>query len=56
MKSLNYKVGTLKRKLKMGAGDFAPGDMISKMNEQKKSNIKNNPTISKKRVAIMGLV
>lgn len=57
MKKLNYKGGAIKRKYKMGRGATKPGELISKMNEQKRSNIKsNNKTISKTRLAIMGLV
>lgn len=38
MKLDNYKVGALKRKLKVKAGEqLAPGDLIAKMNAQKKS-------------------
>lgn len=56
MKKINYKGGAMKRKLKM-KGDLKAGDMISKMNEQKRSNIKsNNQPISKERLAIMGMV
>lgn len=55
MKALNYKIGALKRKFKIPE-DFQPGELISKMNEQK-SNIKNNKQpLFKKQVAIQGLV
>ncbi len=53
MKKLNYQGGALKRKLKM-KGVLKTGDMITKMNEQR--SITSNQSISKKRVAIMGLV
>lgn len=57
MKSTNYKGGAIKRKFKMGKGTNAPGELISKMNEQKQSTIKNNnQPISKERLAILGLV
>ena len=55
-KKMNYKTGALKRKLKM-KGEVKTGDMITKMNENKKSRIiNNNQTISKTKLAIMGLV
>lgn len=57
MKSLNYKGGAIKRRFKMGNGSTKPGDMISRMNESKTSNIKkNNSQISKTKLSIMGLV
>lgn len=56
MKSLNYKGGAIKRKFKMGNGKTKTGAFITKMNESKRSNINSNKPISKKRVAIMGLV
>jgi len=56
MKKLNYNEGVLKRKFKMGKVDPKPGDFITKMNELKRSNIKSNTPISKKRLAIMGLI
>lgn len=54
MKKLNYKIGALKRKLGV-SGDFEPGDLISKVNENKEI-IKKKKQLSKKQVAIMGLV
>ena len=53
MKSLNYKVGVLKRKFKI-KGDFEPGTLISKVNENK--IIRNNEQLSKKQTAIRGLI
>ena len=56
MKGLNEKAGAIKRKFKMGKGTNKPGELITRMNEEK-SNIKsnsNNP--SKQRIAILGLV
>ncbi len=56
MKKINYKGGAVKRKLKL-KGEAKPGDMITEMNEQKRSAItNNNQSISKERLAIMGLV
>lgn len=55
MKSLNYKVGALKRKFKISE-DFQPGELISKVNEVKKEIKNNQEPISKTKVAIMGLV
>ena len=55
MKKLNYKIGALKRKFKLGKGEIEPGDFISKIN--KKSNIKSlEEPLSKEQVAIMGMV
>jgi len=54
MKKLNYKIGALKRKLKV-KGDFEPGTLISKVNESKGLEKLKNP-LTKKQVAIMGLV
>lgn len=57
MKSLNYKGGAIKRKFKMGNTPTKAGDMIARMNESKSSNIKrSNSQISKKRLAILGLI
>lgn len=56
MKSLNYKSGAMKRKFKMGNGKTEAGAFITKMNESKRSIIKSNKPVSKKRIAIMGLV
>lgn len=50
----NYKLGAIKRKLGI-KGDFQPGDLISKANE-KRSIIKTNQPLSKKQVAIRGLI
>lgn len=56
MKSLNYKIGALKRKFKIPK-DFQAGELISKVNESK-SVIKNKDKkqFSKTRLEIMGLV
>jgi hypothetical protein len=55
MKKLNYKVGALKRKFKI-KGDFEPGTLLSKVNENK-ALLKNlKKPLTKKQVAIMGLV
>lgn len=58
MKNINQKQGAVKRKFKMGKEPTKPGDLISKMNESKKSNIKSNNSSTPKvqRIAIMGLV
>lgn len=57
MKSLNYKSGAIKRKFKMGNTSTKAGDMITRMNEQKSSNIKRKSNnLSKRSVAIRGLV
>lgn len=57
MGKINQKAGAIKRKFKMGNAPTKPGDMISKMNEQKRSNItRNNQSISKTRLGIMGLI
>ena len=56
MRKINYKGGALKRKLKL-KGEAKPGDMITAMNEEKRSAINNdNQPISKERLAIMGMV
>lgn len=56
-KTLNYKGGAIKRKFKMGRNEAKPGDMISKMNESKQSNIKSKSNnLSKQKLAIYGLV
>lgn len=52
-KSLNYKVGIAKKKLKL-KGDLKPGDLISKMNDNKV--IKNNQLSQKEKISIMGMV
>lgn len=54
-KKLNYTIGALKRKLKMGSDDFEAGALISKMNESKKI-ISDKKQFSKTRLSIMGLV
>lgn len=56
MKSVNYKVGALKRKFKI-EGDFEPGTLISKVNENKEllKEVVTEP-MSKKQLAIRGLV
>lgn len=54
-KKLNYKLGALKRKLKV-KGDFEPGTLISKVNENKALIKKLKKPLTKKQVAIMGLV
>jgi len=57
MKSLNYKVGVLKRKFKI-KGDFEPGTLISKVNENKSPRLlnTNSPFHPKQKVAIHGMV
>lgn len=56
MKKINHKMGAVKRKFKV-KGEAKPGDMITQMNEQKRSSIKNNnQQISKTRLSILGLV
>lgn len=56
MKKLNYKLGALKRKFKI-EGDFEPGTLISKVNGSKRELLKkSNQPISKKQLAIRGLV
>ena len=48
MKSLNYKAGAIKRKLKIKKDDkLEPGDLIRKAKEK---------TLSRKEVAIRGLI
>ena len=57
MKSLNYKIGALKRKFKTGKDDVEPGTFISKVNEIKQEKIINDKEqISKTKLGIMGLV
>lgn len=55
MKKVNYKVGALKRKFGV-KGDFEPGTLISKVNENKALLKEVKPPLSKKQVAIMGMV
>lgn len=55
MKSLNYKVGVLKRQFKLGKGDFEPGTLINLTRTQKATDSQKDVS-SKKKVAIMGLV
>ncbi len=55
-KSLNYKVGYLKRKFGTGKEDVSAGTFISKVNEMKAIK-KNNQSNSKvQKIAIMGMV
>lgn len=54
-KSINYKVGSMKRKFKMN-GKTKPGDFISEMNKRKIIKKSDNQSVSKQRIAIMGLV
>lgn len=56
MKKLNYKSGAAKRRFKMGPKQTNPGDLISKMNESKRPKNKPSKSISKTRLAIMGLM
>lgn len=56
MGKINQKAGAIKRKFKMGNGDTKPGDLISKMNEQKSNIKRNSNNLSKQQVAIRGLV
>lgn len=55
MKQNNYKLGAIKRKLGV-KGDFEPGTLISKVNENKALLPKLDKPLTKKQVAIMGLV
>lgn len=54
-KKMNYKIGSIKKKFKM-KGDLKPGDMISKMNENKIIRKINRLNKVKSGVAIMGMV
>lgn len=57
MKSLNYRIGALKRQLGLGRGDFEPGAMISKMNQQKVTTDKELKSMPEKtQTSIKGLV
>lgn len=57
MKSLNYRIGAFKRQLGLGRGDFEPGAMISKMNEQKVTTDKELKAMPEKtQTSIKGLV
>lgn len=48
-------IDVLKRKLKMGKGDFAPGELIEKSKAQKVAKNKVETEVSTKtKVAIMG--
>lgn len=55
MKSVNYKMGALKRKYKLGKADVEPGTFISKANASKAKKIleKKNSKVS---VAVKGLI
>ena len=56
-KTLNYKVGAAKRKLKLN-GELKPGELISNMNSQKAAQHKaksDNSISREERVAIMGI-
>jgi len=61
LKKANYKGGAIKRKMKITAQEKVnPGDLITRMNEQKRS-FQNKPTEStsktnKTTLAIKGLV
>jgi len=63
MKSLNYKVGALKRKFKI-KGDFAPGTLISKVNENKSPRpltqsarlLNTNSPMTAKKLGVKGLI
>ncbi len=54
-KSINYKVGALKRKYKL-IGDTKPGDIINQMNSQKAPRTTAIPKNPEDRTAIMGMV
>lgn len=57
IRALNYKVGMVKRMLKMGKGDFAPGALIEKAKAQKvaQNNAESDNSISREeKVTIMG--
>lgn len=56
MKDLNYRIGALKRKFKMGKGDFEPGTLINKLKTQNAAAPVEVTEPSKEKVAIMGLV
>ena len=55
MKKLNYKVGALKRKFKMGKGDFTPGTLISKNRNQPRL-LNTNSLMTAKKLAVKGLI
>ncbi len=54
MKSVNYKIGALKRKYQLGKGDIEPGTFINKINVQKATE--KLPEKKEVKVAILGLV
>ena len=55
-KAINQKEGAIKRKFKMGNAPTQPGDLITKMNEQKESIIRNKKSLSKTQLAIYGMI
>lgn len=56
MKSVNYKIGALKRKFKTGAKDQEPGTFIQMSKIKKDEPTQEMPKIRKEKVAFMGLV
>ncbi len=54
-KSVNYKVGVLKRKYKLGRGDTKPGEFINRINN-KRATETEKAMPSKEKVAFAGLV
>ena len=55
-KAIHQKEGAIKRKFKMGNVKTNPGDLITKMNEQKGSITRNKKSLSKQQVAIWGMI
>ncbi len=52
-----YQVGVMKRKFKMGKGDFEPGALITQLNAQKEAAKKKEVEMpTKEKVAIMGAI
>ena len=55
-RTVNYKIGALKRKFGTGKADQAPGTFIEKAKQMEEKIINNNQPISKEKFSIMGLV
>ncbi len=56
MKAVNYKVGALKRRFKLGRADQEPGTFINKSNQNKSVPTQKDGVTPTLEVAIRGLV
>jgi hypothetical protein len=56
MKKVNYQIGVLKRKFKLGKGDQPPGTFIRKAQEANKTITQTVPANPIERIAVDGMV